>query len=232
MNSVIISCGSSILPRLSSFSPQFFIRKAAALFALVIVAVGAQAQIAYDESVGGDFSNDGLAPTMVSLFSGTNQIFGTTGRDPVGPVDRDYFTVTIPTGFTLNSIVELPGTTAGRVSFLGLQAGNQLTLPTNTLSAAGLLGWIHYSPANIGQNLFSVLSSPAAASSGFTAPLGAGDYSFWIQDFTAGTFNYGFDLHMTPVPEASTYGVMASLLVVAAALVRHRSKGAARLVGT
>ena len=190
-----------------------------ALVALLAV-TRLSAQIAYSETDSGDLSNDGLAPTSVSFSTGSNQVFGSTGR--ITGVDRDYFSFAVPPGYALTGIVELPGTTSGNVSFFGLQAGNQLTVATNTPDATGLLGWIHYSPANINQNLFSTLSSPSFGSSGFTAPLGAGNYSVWIQDFTAGTFNYGFDFRLRAVPEPSTYGIAAGVLAFGLILARRR----------
>ena len=33
-------------------------------------------------------------------------------------------------------------TTVGNIGFIGLEAGSQITLPTNTMTAAGLLGWL------------------------------------------------------------------------------------------
>ncbi len=196
--------------------------------AVALLALGAtsvtQAALVYDESVWGDFSNSGLTPTVVSLSAGSNQIFGQTGRATA--IDRDYFTVTVPSGFTLNSIIELPGTQAGGVvAFIGLQAGNQLTLPTNTRTATGLLGWSHYGPTATEINLLPLMAIPANGSSGFTT-LGAGDYSLWIQDFNVGSFEYGFDFRVTavPVPEPSTYGLVGGALIMLLVLRRRFAK--------
>ena len=109
-------------------------------FALLLAAVcvpAVHAGVIYNETVNGDFANSGLTPTGgLVAAAGSNQILGTTGN--TGTPDRDYFTVTIPTGLQLNAITVLPGTTAGNVSFIGVQAGNQGTLPVTTATAAGL----------------------------------------------------------------------------------------------
>jgi len=209
------------------FSPRFLVSCLGALALAGAVCSSARADVVYDETAMGDLSNSGLAPTTITLHSGANQIWGTTGRATA--VDRDYLTVTVPSGFTLNSLIELPGTTSGGVSFIGLQAGNQVTLPTNATSAAGLLGWYHYGPTNVGSDLFPLMEVASNGSSGFTAPLGAGSYSFWIQDFNPGSFTYGFELGLAPaagvpVPEPSTYGMVGGALVLLLALRRRFSK--------
>ena len=184
----------------------------------------ARAQVVFNEGSMGDFSNSGLAPTFVSVNAGSNLIFGTTGRGAAG-IDRDYFTITIPTGFAFTALLELPGTTVGGpVSFLGLQAGSQVTLPTNAATATGLLGWTHYGSAVVATNLFPTMSIPLNGSSGFTAPLGAGSYSFWVQDFNTGSFNYGFDVQVTAVPEPSTYAAAGSALLLMLVLRRRFAK--------
>jgi hypothetical protein len=152
----------------------------------------------YDESVSGDLSNSGLTPTLITLSAGENDVFGTTGRQ--GAVDRDYFTFTVPSGFELAAIDVLPVTTTAGVSFIGVQSGTQVTLPVTATSAAGLLGWHLYAPLD--GNIIGALGIPANGSSGFTPPLGAGDYAFWVQEFSAGTYNYGFDFHLVSVPES------------------------------
>src|SRR5437763_402360 len=90
----------------------------------------AYAGVIYDESVSGDLPNSGLTPKVLTVALGSNQLFGTTGNS--GGTDRDYFTFTVPVGLGLSAINVLPGTTSGGpVSFIGIQAGPQLTLPTN-----------------------------------------------------------------------------------------------------
>src|SRR5690242_21909913 len=68
------------------------------------------AAVAYDEGVSGDLSNNGLAPTLISLGVGSNTISGTSGRDQAGVVDRDYFTFTLGSNEALTAINVLQGT--------------------------------------------------------------------------------------------------------------------------
>src|SRR3954451_4530305 len=171
-----------------------------ALVALAIAsASNASGVVIYNEAVNGDFSGSGLTPTALGALSlGSNQIFGSTGN--AGGVDRDYFNVLIPDGYALASVIELPGTQSGNLSFIGLERGSQLTLPTNTTTAAGLLGWFHYSPASINSNVLADMSIASMGSSGFGLPIHAGTYTFWVQDTSPGTFAYGFDLQVVPEP--------------------------------
>jgi hypothetical protein len=175
---------------------------------IFVLACGIWTQMAgavmYNESVSGDLSNSGLTPSALTVASGSNQVLGTTGAGAAG-VDRDYFTFTVPAGLQLASITLLPGTSVGGAfSFIGMEAGNQVTLATNVAVANGLLGWDHYSAAEINTNILATMAVPANGSSGFTPPLGAGSYAFWIQDFNAGPLAYGFDFNITAaaaVPE-------------------------------
>src|SRR4051812_21219960 len=187
----------------------------------------AGAATVYNESVSGDLSNSGLTPTVLNVSAGSNQISGTTGRGATG-VDRDYFTISAPTGFQISQIVELASTSVGdAVSFIGIQAGNQVTLPTSATTANGLLGWAHYGPVSTDTDLLPLMSIPAEGSGGFTPPLPFGNYAFWIQDFGAGTFNYAFDIRLTgnatptAAPEPSSY-LIAGLGLTALAIFSKR----------
>lgn len=160
----------------------------------------------YSESVNGDLSNNGLNPTGITLGLGSNDIFGTTGQN-AGVSDRDYFTLTVPANFIITQLIEAAGTQAGGPSSLGffaVQSGPQVTLPTNTATAAGLLGWIHYGPTATDINILPAMGIPASGSTGFVPPLGPGSYSFWLQDTTVGTFNYGLKIVLASIPEPST----------------------------
>lgn len=177
----------------------------------------------YNEAVSGDLSNNGLAPTVLAFTPGSNQVLGTTGAGTAG-IDRDYFTITAPTGYEIGQIVELAGTQVGsNVSFIGLQAGPQLTLPTNPSSAAGLLGWAHYAPVSANTDIRPALSTPSNGSSGFSV-LPSGQYTFWIQDFNSGTFAYAFNIQLTPSPEPGTYATSLGTLVLLGLLARWRSR--------
>jgi hypothetical protein len=191
-----------------------------ALFALVCgVSSSAHGAVAYDESVSGDLSNSGLAPTLVSLSLGSNSILGSTGFQGA-TIDRDYFSITVPSGAALSSITVSPGTSVGgSVSFIGVQAGPVV----NTFSAVGLLGWTHYSNGDINGDILPRMGIPSLGSTGFTAPLGPGTYSFWVQDFDSGPVSYGFDLKLTAaVPEPETYAALAVGLAFLIAGLRRR----------
>ena len=188
------------------------------------MAVPAFAGIIYDESVSGNFSSSGLSPTLVTLSQGSNQILGTNGSG--APSVRDYVTITVPVGLVLDSI-KLLDTAIGALGFIGIQAGNPLTLPANTGTAAGLLGWLHYAPADKNQDILALMAVPANGSSGFTPPLPAGTYTLWIQDSSPGLFQYGFDLALA-TPEPSTWASTLAAAVGVALLLRLRRHPAIR----
>lgn len=157
---------------------------------------------AWDEAVSGDLANSGSTPSAVSLALGTNLIIGTTGRVS-GVVDRDYFTFTLPTGWQLDTLTVLPGTTAlgtSGLSFIAVQAGPRVTVSPTGGSAAGLLGWAHYGENDIGTDILQIMGFGGGAT-GFFGALPAGSYAFWIQDTGTGVANYRLDFGVSAVPE-------------------------------
>ena len=186
--------------------------------ALVVLAAspGAHAAMVWDESVNGDLSNSGLAPTSLTLNLGSNQILGDTGDGGQG-VDRDYFTFTLASGQALTSIRLLANTfVSGSFSFLGIQAGPQVTVAPSGAGGQLLLGWTHYSMGDIGSDLLPVITPSGA--------LSPGTYSVWVQD-TGGPATYGFDFGVTPavVPLPPSLLLMASSLLGLGGLFRRRT---------
>lgn len=195
----------------------------AAVPCMLLVLAGPVQAADWNEGVNGDLSGNGLAPTVVSLASGSTAVRGTTGRAIAGgPVDLDYFTVTVPAGHELSALNVLAGTsTLGDGSFIGLMSGSTFTVPPTTATAAGLLGWTLFSETNIGDDLLGFMSTPSFGSTGFSPPLPAGSYSFWVQETAVGVSTYALSLEVTAVPEPSTaLAMLAGLAVLAAARKR------------
>jgi len=89
----------------------------------------------------------------------------------------------VPAGGALTAITVLPGTMSAApvgISFIGIEAGNQIALGPTPTTAAGLLGWRHFSPADIGTHILGEIGNPLPdpmGATGFMPPLGSGDYA-------------------------------------------------------
>jgi len=182
---------------------------------------GSAGYVAWDESVSGDLSNSGTSPTALSFGVGSNIVRGFTGRAG-GIVDRDYFSVTVPAGWQIDTLNVLLGTTfvsPSDVGFIAVQAGPQVTVNPTGGSASGLLGWVHYSVNDVGTDILGLLGIGPGAS-GFATPLPSGTYSFWMQDTAAGVAAYNFDFRVSAVPEVPS---VVLLLAGGAALAGRRA---------
>lgn len=185
------------------------------------------ASVIYDESVSGDLSNSGLTPTLLTVSLGSNELFRTTGKTTA--IDRDYFTFIVPKGLVLSAITLLPGTkTLGPLgdSFIGVEAGPKVTVATSAKTAAGLLGWDHYDTGDIGTDILPSMGSAGLGSTGFTAPLPSGTYSFWVQEANVGTVPYGLDFTIA-TPEPGSWGtLLVGLVLLVAYTVRKKTVSA------
>ncbi len=188
--------------------------------ALCCATVGAQAStVVWDESVNGDLSNDGLSPTALTFGAGSNAVLGTTGTPGSGSsgIDRDYFSFTVQTGFSVTSITLLPNSfVSGGSSFMGIQAGPQLTVTPSGGGAENLLGFSHYDNSMIGTDILPFLGSGNA--------LPGGTYSVWVQEL-GGSVDYGFDFQVAPVPLPGAVGLLVSGLAGLGVLRRRRTAG-------
>ena len=163
-------------------------------FALILCGalLGSSALAAgYNEKKSGDLSNDRLTPTTVKLKVGPNVIAGSFGTKN-GATDRDYFTIKVPADHVLDAIILEPETTVGlNLSFIGVQDGKVITVPPVGGSPADLLGYTHFGESMEGTDILPAMGD-GAGSKGFTPPLPAGTYTFWVQELATCKCNYRF----------------------------------------
>lgn len=170
-----------------------FVVLAATMFALSASTVNAAT--IWDESVKGDLSNNYLAPTPLVFGPGSNDVIGTAGRLPsTGLIDYDMFTFAMPAGFTLGAIV-VASTNTPSLSFIGLSSSAVLGADPDVInggSAAGLIGWMHYSQGSINTNILPLMNTTSFAASGFSLPLAPGPYTVLLQDTGTTPVSYDF----------------------------------------
>lgn len=190
-------------------------------------AVPATAAVVYAEPVQGDFSDDRAAPTVLTILLGQNDVFGVTGQSVEGMNDRDYFTFTISPGNVFKSLTVLDSSiSAGGGAFMGLQSGGQVTVDPVAPTPEPLLGYAIVSPADIGSDILPRMST-AGGAIGFTTPLGAGQYSLWIQDTNIGPSVYGLQIEVAPIPVPASAPLVLTCLAALAWCGRRRSGSAA-----
>ena len=170
------------------------------------VLVSAQGGAAEADS--GDFSNDAANPTAVALANGSNLLSGSVvGGDSA---DLDYVTVNIPEGHVLAAadLVSYESGNGNAVSFIGIQEGTAFTEPADNPNPANLLGLLLFGVDAAGTDILPSLGAGANPfggddAIGFEAPLGAGDYTFWIQETSPNVTAYSIDLVVEPAAAAA-----------------------------
>jgi len=183
------------------------------MFALsVVVSTTASADIvAFDESRDGDASDNRFAPIIIALTQGMNTVRGFSGQSSTPDIhDLDYITFTIAEGFQLDGFFVQAASVGGAFSFVGLQAGPQITIPADwTDINTPLLGWAHFGSSTIGADILPDMAiSPGSV--GFSGPLAAGTYALWIMELDASEpHTYSFGLSVTPVPQPSVIAIAA-----------------------
>ncbi len=197
-----------------------------ALIAALALPFGSAQALTWDETLNGDLSDDGDAPTLLgTLSSGSNLISGTMGSvGGTGPMDADIWNFTIAAGYYLTGI-DLVGYTSANVgneSFMAIAAGGTINLndPSNHLSNALFDKQVDGFGATY-TNLLALLDGgPVFGGQGFDGPLPAGNYTFWIQE-GSDQIGYSIDFVTSPVPVPEPGGVL--LLGVASLwLLRRR----------
>lgn len=191
------------------------------LFAPAGVAVAAEI---WNETNSGDLSGDRLNPDAFVLAPGSNNLVG----DVIGGAgaDLDYVALTVPANHLLAQIVlEVYDSTDSR-AFLAVQQGATFTEPPTSTDVTQLLGYSHIGPggAQPGTDILDDLGLGGGAI-GFTPPLAAGQYSFWIQQTGTALTGYDFNFVVEEVPEPSSLTLGAMGAVAAVWLAARRRRG-------
>lgn len=172
----------------------------------------------YDEALSGDISGDRLQPTRLILAAGGNLVSGRYGRADAGGIDVDYLRITLPAGHALTALEVLPGTThGGGRSFIGVQAGTQLTVTRTAAEPADLLGYAHFTAVSSPLDILADMGDPLGegfGAQGFAPPLDGADYTFWIMETQASeAFDYRFNFQVSAVPlPPAVVGLSCALL--------------------
>ena len=179
----------------------------------LLAAAPAKATI-YDESVSGDLSNNPAAPTALTLTPGLNSVSGTVAGFPQfgGTDPQDWVSFTIPTGFVMTSYVNSKYVSTDDQGFTGFQFGSAFS--GDQFTAGSYAGYAHFGTeatnpdgtppkSTVGVNLLPRMANPSFAPGaiGFARPLGAGTYTFLIQQGDPTTTGYQFDMNVRAVPE-------------------------------
>ena len=169
---------------------------------------------AFNGTVFGDFSEDGLVPTDIGVLQdGDNSLVAQQAGDngPEGR-DRDYFTFEVPVGKVLTEIVLAgfdngdPTDTAG---FIGIVAGNQITTDPTGTDPGNLDGGFIFGSGELGEDILDDLGAgtdqQGTGFPGFELPLPAGVYTIWL--------NQGADLPATVTLNLKTADATATLSI-------------------
>lgn len=209
---------------------QTFIKVGLVTIALAATLNSASAAIVWDEASNGKLSSSQAAPTQFTFAAGTHSIVGQVGG---GAGSQDWVTIHLDPGFTLTGFINSVYSSADLQGFTGVQAGK--TFVGSAGLASSYLGYTHFGtgaqngslpPTNlVNQNLLPLMGDNktiSIGSAGFTPPLGAGDYTFLIQQ-AGGLTTYRFDFVVastTAVPEPASIGLTA--LIAIGLSIRHR----------
>ena len=149
----------------------------------------------YFESEDGDLSGNRLSPTKVGLVTGVTKLSGTTADG-----DLDYFTITVPENGVLSEVVLSAYNSFDNGAFIAVVEGDIFSVENegDQTDAGALLGYALFGPEELNEDLLPVMATGGRAGGepqGFTLPLEAGDYSFWIQQ-TALTTDYTLEFRL------------------------------------
>lgn len=160
-----------------------------------VTAMPAVADVVWDEAVDGQLSTDRFSPTdFGDLSIGSNDVIGTT----VSGISK-FFTFTIAEGEQLSALIVESWESVDDLGFLGAVTGDQFSVDPANPDVTALLGYVHYGTLDVGQDILPAMGA-GPGSQGFTAPLGPGDYSFWVRQGGSDPATWDLNFVVTAIP--------------------------------
>ena len=141
--------------------------------ACLLVASVALAGFDYSEYVSGDLSDLGMEPTEFTPGVGENFVVGLVGN--FGE-DDDFFTFTVPDGWLFTSVELTNYSSSTNYTFLGIEDASIFVTGQEN---ENYFGYVSFGEEHIGTDL---LSDMGVSNGNFTPPLGAGEYTFWLDE--------------------------------------------------
>ncbi|TWU05592.1 hypothetical protein [Stieleria varia] len=193
---------------------------------LLLACSNGSAEIVFSEfDLATDLSNLPTAPTSIgTLALGANEVEGALVQGEVNEldIDPDIFTFTIGAGQVLDSVILLDFEGDGH--FFGLDDGTTSDFGNGTqLLIATLVG----DAGTLNINLLDLTTAQQNfGGQGVTAPLGAGDYTIWVQEnlaeFNVFTYTVQLNTSAAAVPEPGCFVALVGLSVAAITQRRRR----------
>jgi hypothetical protein len=189
-----------------------------AMLSLALAGGAAIGGVVHDESIDGDLSSDPDAPTSLVFVLGASTVSGTVrqSNDPSG--DRDFLTFTVGVGQRLAAL-NLLAYTPDNPGFAAFNAGPTGYIPDSSTNGNFLSG-ILPETSQVGTDLLPSFVSDAVTTNSLSSPwLGAGTYTFVIQQTTNVEQAYSLEFVITPAPGG------AALIGLAGVCLARRRRG-------
>ena len=186
-----------------------------------------QAQtVNFSEPVDGELSGNNLSPTDLLIFGvGNNTVGGTVDNATGATPNVDVFTFDIAAGTQLDTFSLNIFNSADNLAFVGIDDSNAFPFNATQLGAPGGPDQTQF----IGGLLFGALGditgpiSNGGIGTGFSAPLGPGEYSVYVQQIGGTTVEYEFGFSVSEaIPEPGSAIFLGLALAGFAAKRRRR----------
>ena len=193
-------------------------------YVLAIDTFSATRASVFDDSVNGNASNNGAAPTAVDFSLGSNTIAGTVSNNAAVDNNRNFYTFTIDEGQELAainvldvSVTDAAGAPSTNPGFFALVEGSTAETPA---SGFDNLGGALFSPTlDFGTDLLSLISAGGISGGSGFEEIGPGEYTFVIQQTGTEISNFLVDFVVVPEPTSA-----ALISLTGLALLRRRQQ--------